>query len=303
MLLTPELLGVAIRANAYWRHVTPDWDDLLDALDGQVGDGSSVEMQDVPERVAAFQSAHVPLHVDGQLGPKTAARLRQETWTPPDGSDAFIADGKRIVVRGVKVVDFREPGALSFYSAPKALYGARAKAPDLTVRHWSMTATAHQAFAVLLARGLSVQLLLDDDGTFYQCGDLATMVAWHAGVANQRSVGIEMAGGLAPRAGDPGVPLDVRGDMTRFSSFTPAQVKAMTLAWPALHRGMGIPMVMPMQNATEPRRTDGVTRHADRRVASGAFAGACDHFQVTSKKADAGTQLLAPLRGVGFEVA
>lgn len=304
-MLTPEALGIAVRANAHYRRAFADWLDLLDAL-GVLDDSDAVAYGEaVAEAVAAWQTAHPPLAQDGVLGPKTAAALRRETWTAPAGADCFIADGKPIIVGGVKVVDFREPGGLSFYATPKPLYSTRSKPPNLSVLHWSVTATAHGAFSVLLGRGFSVQLLLDDDGTFYQCGDLVTMGAWHAGVVNARSFGVEIAGGLPPRAGDPGVPLDVRGDMTRYGYFSTRQVEAITRAWPALHRALGIPLVLPRANPIGPAvpALDGVSRFTDYRVAKGEFAGACGHYHCTAKKGDAGTQLWAPLRAAGFEVA
>lgn len=299
MLLTPEQLGVAIRANAYWRARFADWPDLLDALSAT--DRSSDA--DLADAVADFQKRHLPLTVDGVIGPKTAAAIRQETWRAPEGTDAFRVDGRRIAVDGVRVIDWTEEGGLSFYSAPKVSYSTRSKAPNLSVLHWSVTATAHQAFNVLIARGLSVQLVLDDDGTFYQCGDLVTMQAWHAGVVNGRSFGIEIAGGLPPRAGDPGVPLDVRGDQTRFGSFAKAQIGALAKAWPVLHRAIGIPLLLPRALPTEPSRTDGVTRLTDYRVAKGEFMGACGHYHVTTKKADPSAQLWMPLREAGFGAA
>jgi len=64
---------------------------------------------------------------------------------------------------------------------------------DLFVIHYDVCGTSRQCFKVLHdLRGLSVHFMLDLDGTIYQTLDLKER-AWHAGSANDRSVGIEIA--------------------------------------------------------------------------------------------------------------
>lgn len=64
---------------------------------------------------------------------------------------------------------------------------------DLFVIHFDVCLTSRQCFKVLHdARGLSVHFLLDLDGTIYQTLDLAAR-ARHATIANDRSIGIEIA--------------------------------------------------------------------------------------------------------------
>ncbi|MBK9120042.1 MAG: N-acetylmuramoyl-L-alanine amidase [Phycisphaerales bacterium] len=64
---------------------------------------------------------------------------------------------------------------------------------DLFVIHYDACGTARRCFEVLHdLRGLSVHFMLDVDGTIYQTLDLKER-AWHAGTANDRSVGIEIA--------------------------------------------------------------------------------------------------------------
>ena len=61
------------------------------------------------------------------------------------------------------------------------------------VVHYDVAGTARNCFRVLQdRRGLSVHFLLDVDGTLYQTLDLKER-AWHAGDANDRSIGIEIA--------------------------------------------------------------------------------------------------------------
>jgi N-acetyl-anhydromuramyl-L-alanine amidase AmpD len=64
---------------------------------------------------------------------------------------------------------------------------------DLFVIHYDACGTSRRCFEVLHdLRGLSVHFMLDLDGTIYQTLDLKER-AWHAGTANDRSVGVEIA--------------------------------------------------------------------------------------------------------------
>jgi len=64
---------------------------------------------------------------------------------------------------------------------------------DLFVIHYDACGTSRRCFQVLQdLRGLSVHFMLDVDGTIYQTLDLKER-AWHAGTANDRSVGVEIA--------------------------------------------------------------------------------------------------------------
>lgn len=64
---------------------------------------------------------------------------------------------------------------------------------DLFVLHYDVCGTSRRCFKVLHdQRGLSVHFMLDVDGTIYQTLDVKER-AWHAGPANDRSVGVEIA--------------------------------------------------------------------------------------------------------------
>jgi len=64
---------------------------------------------------------------------------------------------------------------------------------DLFVIHYDVCGTSQRCFDILHDhRCLSVHFMLDIDGTIYQTMDLKER-AWHAGSANDRSVGIEIA--------------------------------------------------------------------------------------------------------------
>jgi N-acetylmuramoyl-L-alanine amidase len=64
---------------------------------------------------------------------------------------------------------------------------------DQFVIHYDVAGTSRNCFEVLQdKRGLSVHFMLDVDGTIYQSLDLKER-AWHATIANSRSIGIEVA--------------------------------------------------------------------------------------------------------------
>ena len=63
---------------------------------------------------------------------------------------------------------------------------------DQFVIHFDAAGTSKRCFEVLRDRRLSVHFLLDLDGTIYQTLDVKES-AWHATVANGRSVGVEVA--------------------------------------------------------------------------------------------------------------
>ncbi|GJQ30256.1 MAG: hypothetical protein HBSAPP03_21400 [Phycisphaerae bacterium] len=74
---------------------------------------------------------------------------------------------------------------------------------DQFVIHYDVCGTSRQCFRILHdVRGLSVHFMLDLDGTIYQTLDVKER-AWHAGTANDRGVGIEIANiGAYPPATD-----------------------------------------------------------------------------------------------------
>ena len=81
------------------------------------------------------------------------------------------------------------------------------KLVDQFVIHYDARGTSRRCFEVLHdIRGLSVQFMLDLDGTIYQTLDVKEG-AWHATIANGRSIGIEIANVGAYSSREPS-PLD-----------------------------------------------------------------------------------------------
>jgi len=126
-------------------------------------------------------------------------------WTDPGGYDAYRLECRFTPER----ISPRDP-----VSDGPARYGPKRRLPpplaervqrdgwtldllrqrvDLFVLHYDVAGTSRRCFEILHdIRGLSVHFLLDLDGTIYQTLDLKER-AWHAGSANDRSVGIEIA--------------------------------------------------------------------------------------------------------------
>jgi N-acetyl-anhydromuramyl-L-alanine amidase AmpD len=126
-------------------------------------------------------------------------------WTDPGGYDAYRAEPR-----------FAAPGAPVDEDGPEGQrYGTMrrdlplaieakvrergwdvetlAEQVDLFVLHYDAAGTSRRCFQVLHdQRGLSVHFMLDLDGTIYQTLDVKER-AWHAGTANDRSIGIEIA--------------------------------------------------------------------------------------------------------------
>ncbi|HWA24894.1 MAG TPA: N-acetylmuramoyl-L-alanine amidase [Lacunisphaera sp.] len=114
------------------------------------------------------------------------------------------------------MVTWLEPGGFNAYVTQTPLYGRRPspggrrdrdptlaelqRHVDQFVLHYDGGGLSRICFEVLQKRGLSVHFLLDVDGTIYQTLDLQER-AWHAGMANDRSIGVEIAniGAYAPR--------------------------------------------------------------------------------------------------------
>lgn len=89
---------------------------------------------------------------------------------------AIWAGGQPVEINA-RVIKWDEPGGLSFY--PQKKYIARNLSLDelqktikCLVFHHSVTYRSIDTYNVLVARGLSCNFLLDDDGTIHQCLDI-----------------------------------------------------------------------------------------------------------------------------------
>jgi N-acetylmuramoyl-L-alanine amidase len=143
---------------------------------------------------------------------------RVVTWLDPGGLDAYRvespADKEDAEYRSSvndralsNRYDFREVGLPADELARVRRDGwdlpTLQKVVDQFVLHYDSSGTSRQSFKVLHeGRGLSVHFLLDLDGTIYQTLDVQER-AWHATIANSRSVGVEIANVGAYGSGEP----------------------------------------------------------------------------------------------------
>ncbi len=167
------------------------------------------------------------------------------------------------------------------------------------VLHYDAAGTSRRCFEVLHdERGLSAHFLLDVDGVIYQTLDVAER-ARHAGPANDRSIGIEIANVGAystPEVLAQNRDAIVGGQNTERAiagyvqnrrlhqyAFTDAQYTALIRLLRALR------IALPNIDARIPRGADGamltVVLPPDRR---GGFAGIVGHFHMSDNKVDPG---------------
>ena len=195
---------------------------------------------------------------------------------------------------------------------------------DQFVLHYDTLGLSGRCFDILQNRGLSVHFLLDVDGTVYQTLDLQER-AWHATIANNRSIGIEIAnlgaypvgeknpfavwyvadeaGGvrLSPPLENPRIrtpdfiarparaePVTgiVQGKELVQYDFTPEQYAALIRLTGALHR------VFPKIRLDYPRDADGALLLEKMPQAAWAeFGGVIGHFHIQDDKVDPGPAL------------
>lgn len=155
--------------------------------------------------------------VAGQLFHTTAPVV---IWMDPGGYDAYrverrFAPAAEASWEKSKGKDLKSPnryGVRNRTLAPEVAERVRGGGWDLdTLRqvvdqfviHFDVCGTSKRCFEVLHDhRGLSVHFMLDLDGTIYQTLDLKE-AAWHATIANNRSIGIEIANMGAYPVNDP----------------------------------------------------------------------------------------------------
>lgn len=131
-------------------------------------------------------------------------------WLDPGGYDAYRVERKFVAPEEAgweasQKAGLRSPvrfGSRSVRLEPEAAAKVREEGWNLPtlqqvvdqfVIHYDVCGTSRRCFQVLHdSRGLSVQFMLDVDGTIYQTLDLKES-AWHATSSNSRSVGIEIA--------------------------------------------------------------------------------------------------------------
>jgi hypothetical protein len=181
--------------------------------------------------------------------------------------------------------------------------------PTMFVNHWDVCLSSESCAIVLGRRGISVHFCIDNDGTIYQLLD-TQHGAWHAGIGkvNHKSIGVEISNAYYTKYQDWYVkngfgerPIQdaawVHGNKLKpFTDFYPIQIRALKALWKAIHKGIGIPLDVPVK--------DGVTNTTvDASAARASFKGFVSHYNLTRRKIDcAGLDLLAIANEVKEEI-
>lgn len=140
--------------------------------------------------------------------------------------------------------------------APGKPGARRRKAPARAVCwHWTGGSRGVEGVAsTLRQRGLSIHFVVEPSGRVVQCADLDT-VTFHAGAANEWTIGVEIVGGPA-------------------KDFTPEQYRAIV----ELAESLPVPRVL-------------FAKGAD----LATFSGHCEHRDLTKTKIDAGGRVMRVL--------
>lgn len=132
---------------------------------------------------------------DGCLGPATYAEILRQ-FDPVDEEDPYIVYGRRRISLGdvdYKVVNYDQSGGYDLH--PAGHFSARAKDAESIVLHWGGFNPKSLYNVMSGPRKVSTHfgIGLDDEGqaVVYQYLDVLHK-AWHAGVANEGSVGIDI---------------------------------------------------------------------------------------------------------------
>jgi len=155
------------------------------------------------------------------------------------------------------------------------------------VVHYDAAGTSARCFEILQdVRGLSAHFLLDVDGTIYQTLDVKER-AWHAGSANDGSVGIEIAnlgayGDRSKLAGRAVTEGKIHGATLYQSPFTDEQYAALSRLCVALTR------VLPRVRMEFPRDAAGGVIQTVLPDGGASFEGILGHYHLTRGKVDPG---------------
>ena len=267
------------------------------------------------------------LKADGLLGPVSYRRIWTEREAEiskhaphpsPYTRGTMACQDKKYIVHNGKFLEIDWDmvvlwdDALGLDSEPGAYYnyaGKPDRKPTIFVNHWDVCLSSESCALVLARRGISVHFCIDNDGTIYQLLD-TQHGAWHAGIGkvNHKSIGVEISNAYYPKYQDWYVkngfgerPIQdgawVHGSkLDPFTDFYPVQSEALKALWKAIHKGIGIPLEVPVKD-------DVNNTTVDLSAARGSFKGFVNHYNLTKRKIDcAGLDLLAIANEVKEEI-
>tara|TARA_R100000805_G_C3616791_1_gene118738 strand:+ start:730 stop:1653 length:924 start_codon:yes stop_codon:yes gene_type:complete len=250
--------------------------------------------------IAEFQLQY-GLKPDGLCGPSTYRVKKTERDSLDDditqsmdrgpSSEHLIYNGEQIPIDWPNVVLWTDLGGLA---AKPTAYRSRDAKRDISmfVNHWDVCLSSRSCIKVLNKRGISVQFLIDNDGTIYQTMDM-NHVAWHAGGRswNNSSVGVEISNAYYPkhqswymRNGHGQRPIwhaDCHGkNMGPFLGFYDVQQEALKALWKAIVAATDVRWNTP----TDATGKAWPTVHPEAEI--GPYSGIISHFHLKKSKID-----------------
>lgn len=193
------------------------------------------------------------LKEDGLRGPSTDAALR--AWKTPSPSEP----------QTTQIVG----GWLNVAKKDLIAGGSPTNDPKFLVLHFTAGASAKSSIESMRSQGLAVQLVLDRDGTLYQCRSFET-TAGHAGKSkwkgfsdlNNKSIGIEIANGgdSFPTKFSKLPPVVAKhkngGPVREWEAYTPEQIEVLLWVCPLLVKAYGLIDVVGHDDIAPDRKSD-----------------------------------------------
>lgn len=296
LTLTPEQVAYAIQRNPYWMS------ELGSQWAGGLISEHDVGTPQFAEDVYQFQKTN-HLGTDGICGPETNVLAAGGNYEPPVGTEYVLVNGQHETC-DFKVVSPDEVGAMVF---AHGFYSDPLLTPTLFVLHWDACTSSRQCYDVLCARNLSVQFMLDTDGTVYQGLDPAKGTCWHAGSVNRRAWGVEICDPVYLKYQNPKHPrpvstMQVRGDKSKILGFYPEQIEATVKLCHWVCNYTGIPKQLPALKGKPGVVYNSYLRGPGVKWNVNGFTGVCGHFHQDDNKCDPGMELWDALVASGFSI-
>ena len=242
------------------------------------------------------------LTADGMCGPGTYRRVWTERQaniddykpTNPNYSNYIVYNGNFVPIEWEKVILWSESDGLAAQPGHYYDYSGRPKRNvRLFVNHWDVCLNSKSCNDILNRSGISVQFLIDNDGTIYQTMDMQHG-AWHAGSerVNRASVGVEISNAFYPKYADWYVQngygerpmVDdawVNGvKLEPFMGFYPEQIEAAKALWKAVASASNVKL------KTKLNQFGKVSTKYEKEIVYGKFEGVISHYHCYKGKID-----------------
>lgn len=257
--------------------------------------------------IQKFQKAH-NLDVDGLCGEDTFRRIYtlreaqfdalKDKWgtTEQKQNKYIICTGEKIKIEWDKVVLMGDEGNLKLDKGYEVVSSKREV--NQFVVHWDAALSSKSCHDILKRRGLSVQFMIDNDGTIYQSVD-ANHICYQAKGFNATSIGVEISNAVETKYQSyyvrkgfgkrPVLPKQKihKGTYGPLLGFYPVQLEALKALIKAVCTNYDIPIRVPLDGNKKLANTVHLPETQMRK-----WRGVCAHYHLTTRKMDViGTDL------------